>query len=81
MHYAILLQFPYVFYDSEPQSNALLEICIMTLCTMRISTVLPVCGSNTGHIDTVDDLLRHELESLTRPVIQAVFLRCGFVPS
>jgi hypothetical protein len=39
MHYAIILHFSYVFYDSEAQSNALLEICIMTLCVMTISTV------------------------------------------
>src|SRR6266702_1038211 len=31
--------FPYVFYDSKSQPNALSEICIITVCTMRISTV------------------------------------------
>jgi hypothetical protein len=39
MHYAILLSFSYVFYDSEPRSNALFKICIMRLCIIRISTV------------------------------------------
>ena len=39
MHYAILLCFSYVFYDSEPKSNALLELCIMRLCIMTILTV------------------------------------------
>ena len=39
MRYAILLPFPYVFYNSEAQSYALLKICNMTLCTMTFSTV------------------------------------------
>ena len=39
MHYAILLCFSYVFYDTEPKSNALLELCIMRLCVMTILTV------------------------------------------
>ncbi len=40
MYYAISPGFPYVFYDSKSQPNALSEICIITVCTMRISTVL-----------------------------------------
>ena len=39
MHYAISLLFPYVFYDSETQINALSEICIIMLCAIRILTV------------------------------------------
>src|SRR6266702_4327673 len=39
MYYAISPGFPYVFYDSKSQPNALSEICIITVCTMRISTV------------------------------------------
>ena len=40
MCYAFFPPFPYVFYDSEPEPNALLKICIMTVCTKRIMTVL-----------------------------------------
>ena len=39
MHYAFLLCFSYVFYNSEAKVNALFKICIMRLCIMRISTV------------------------------------------
>ena len=42
MRYALCIfpPFPYVFYDSEPEPDALLKICIMTVCTKRIMTVL-----------------------------------------
>jgi hypothetical protein len=40
MHYAIILHFSYVFYDSEARYDALLKICIMTSCVMTISTVI-----------------------------------------
>ena len=44
MHYAFLLCFSYVFYNSEAKVNALFKICIMRLCIMRISTVLDLAS-------------------------------------
>ena len=64
MHYAFLLCFSYVFYNSEAKVNALFKICIMRLCIMRISTVLWIPTANESSSSPVSPFLTSSLALL-----------------